>query len=442
MKTTLKLSFRRPLFALLPLLMGLSSVSAAPRAGVAVAYTGMAIPAVGAVPATTMKDFFQICTNNNGECAFEVLGANGKKYLMSNGGLGRTAAPVVIRQANSSLICLQNNGKVNSVSNGRFFNGADTLAKLEPFAGSLGAVSLAEDAASFLSSASGPSGSWGSFSYRYSVDSLGYYVESTFQDSTFTSASVGRGSVFLRRGGGLGPVPNSYTSVYTSNGLDRYQASVNLYSGVATPAISGTPELNGFSPLGNGPLLADVPDYSTPGAVKYTRKMLRANGQLILTVGGTFAGVTITAIPQLGSEANGIPVFLAKLGFGQFGVIRGGPPTVLLKTGDSAPGISGATISSIEKFDLDQGGNCVIHAKIGGTEALYRSTRGSAPVLFAQMWDTITVNGQTRMITGFELQSVLNRGVSIGPRGITSNGRVAAYVKFGNDRAAFVFDAQ
>ena len=105
MKTTHKLSFRRPLFAMLPLLLGLSSVSAAPRAGVVVGYTGRAILAMGDIPATTMKDFFFTCPNDAGESAFVALGANGKRYLLSNGGLGSRLPTVNTITSNGTGTC-------------------------------------------------------------------------------------------------------------------------------------------------------------------------------------------------------------------------------------------------------------------------------------------------------------------------------------------------
>ena len=62
--------------------------------------------------------------------------------------------------------------------------------------------------------------------------------------------------------------------------------------------------------------------------------------------------------------------------------------------------------------------------------------------LFAEAGDTVTVDGQTKTITGFELGNVSNRGATISGLPINDSGMVACVLKFGNERAVFVFDAK
>ena len=432
MKTTLKLSFRRPLFALLPLLMGLSSASAAPRAGVAVAYTGQLVPGQ---PSTYISDFFQICTNDAGECAFiarSKLGSSSfSDYLLSNGGLGRTAAPVLIRQNNlvgKNLLCLQNSGVVHSVSNQTFYRGQSTY----DLGGSN--YALAEGSAAFVTASVYQGGvQFSGLSYDLLNQFTYIRVEGANVDRTFCAAATGSGSAFVRG-----------QELFTNSRRTRV-ARLSLNGVAVSP--------NGHSVISAGEPIFPTALVTKPGLYRMP------NGEPFLKIaqaGDSFAGVTLASsgavFPQFAVEFSNAAVFLAQTSTPAAGtaLIRVGntpPNTALLKTGDPAPGITGATIIKVHSFALDESGKCVIHASTGGPgltpgEALFRSTSGSAPVLFAQTGDTITVGGQEKTITGFGLQSVLNKGVSVGPRVITANGRVAAYVKFGNDRAAFVFDAQ
>lgn len=126
----------------------------------------------------------------------------------------------------------------------------------------------------------------------------------------------------------------------------------------------------------------------------------------------------------------------------------------LIVEGANAPGIDGYTISKIfyldNSFNISPNGSkCVIHAAIVPNrgqkvekELLYYVVEGTdTPVPIAIAGDTIPVGTGTKTITGFDVQGVWNKRIAIGPKPINDAGQVAALVKCGTDRVAFVFNA-
>jgi hypothetical protein len=429
----------------MPVLFWLTTVaaSAAPRAGVAAAYSGQLVPGVANA---TMSDFFQICTNNNGECAFvvrcKVGTSNFSDYIMSNGGLGRTAAPVVIKSARNTLLCLQNAGSVVSVADGGFYVNQNPVS-IPGLAGSqMGASALAEGCAAFVVSSPDPvmGTVWAGLTYNFTSSFLNPVAFNTSMSGSFAAAARLSNSLFL-----IGPEKLDLSRKAAINGPYVRFTNHTLRAGAVTS--------NGHSVLNVVQQFPNATTFTRPKPAIFRKPNGTGIAVEVTRAGEVFGGVTIadntSPFTQIAIETTGIPVFLAQtsLPLGNAVIRAAATPTALLKSGSAAPGITGAVIDKVINFALDEAGNCVIHATIAGPgaaigEALFRSTSGSAAVLFAQTGDTVTVNGSTKTITGFGLQSVFNEGVSIGPRIITPNGRVAAYLKFGNDRAAFVFDAQ
>ena len=128
---------------------------------------------------------------------------------------------------------------------------------------------------------------------------------------------------------------------------------------------------------------------------------------------------------------------------------------VLLKEGLGAPGLNRHVISKIfyeaNSFAISGGGKCVMRVAVTPTyggrvakEALYyvdeAKPNTTPPVLLAVAGDTIPVGTGSKTITGFDLQLVWNKGFTTGPRAINDAGQVAALVKCGTERVAFVFN--
>lgn len=484
MKSALCLSFSFALFAI-------PTAHAAHLAGNAVDWTGRQVS-----PTVTSRVFRQVCVNNNGEVAYVgtvATSTNQANVLWSTGGLGRTgtpagtyevqtpafpAVPGTVGVAGLDHFYLNNNGTLSvtgrSVLSGKPYfisiGSTEVLRAESPGSNPTFPAQMTPRSPDPSKAAALTDFSTSSFNCAFAEGTVvasittdgdnilmyrslsgSNWVRPGVARDMMTFVAAGKNGAFL---GLIGDGDIGSKSVSFGQGLDVVRSprpNTGAYiRGVVSSGVNG----NAALVAGAGPS-ATLFKCTASGSMV----TLASPGKLI---NGTSEGMMPSAgfsFGRMAMDRIGFLVYVAATApSGSRGIFRSpkgaSESFLLLKTGASAPGVSNYRVDSFEGMALAESGRLLVHAKLkyNGNppanvpalkEVLYDTTNNFGALrLFAEAGDTVTVDGQTKTITGFELGNVVNNAVSISGLPINDSGMVACTLKFGNDRAVFVFDAK